>query len=57
MIGRHLDGVEDYVQAKTAAAELALTAARRVANLDVNVAVNAADDTKRGEIFLAVTGT
>jgi S-adenosylmethionine synthetase len=57
MIGRYLDRIEDYVQAKIVAAQLALTAARRVANLDVNVAVNAADDTKGGEIFLTVTGT
>ena len=56
MIGRYLDGVEDYVQAKTIAARLALTAARRVAKLDVNVAVNTADDTQGGEMFLTVTG-
>ena len=56
MIGRYLDGVEDYVQVKTIAARLALTAARRVAKLDVNVAVNTADDTQGGEMFLTVTG-
>ena len=60
MIGRYLDGVKDYVQAKAVAAQLALTAARRVANLDVRVAVNAADDTEypeQGGVFLTVTGT
>ncbi len=57
MIGRYLDGVQDYVQAKTIAAQLALTAARRIAKFDVSVAVNAADDTKAGEMFLTVTGT
>jgi S-adenosylmethionine synthetase len=57
MIGRYLASVDDYVQAKIAAAQVALTAARRVANLDFSVAVNAADDIGRGEIFLTVTGT
>jgi S-adenosylmethionine synthetase len=57
MIGRYLDGVEDYVQARTIAAQLSLTAARRIAKLDVSVAVNTADDTKGGEMFLTVTGT
>lgn len=57
MIGRYLDGVKDYIQAKTVATQLALTAACRVANLDARVAVNAADDTEQGEVFLTVTGT
>lgn len=57
MIGRYLCGIQDYVQAKSIAAQLVLTAARRIANLDVNVIVNAADDTQRGEVFLTVTGT
>lgn len=57
MIGRYLDGVEDYVQATTIAARISLAAARRTADLDFSVAVNTADDTKGGEMFLTVTGT
>jgi S-adenosylmethionine synthetase len=57
MIGRYLHGVEDYVQAKAIAAELAVTAADRVAKLDIDVAVNVADDPEGREVFLTVTGT
>jgi len=48
---------DDYGQAKHAARELALAAARRVSPMDVTAVVNAADDLAAGEVFLTVTGT
>ncbi len=57
MIGRHLAGVADYVRAKDAVRQISLSAAKAIANSEIEVAVNAADDAEKGEIFLTVTGT
>lgn len=57
MIGRHLTGIADYVEARDAARQVALTAARSVTGLDLEVVVNAADDIERGSVYLTVTGT
>jgi len=57
MIGRYLAGVAGYISTKTAARELALTAASRIASTEIDAVVNAADDIERGDIFLTVTGT
>lgn len=57
MIGRHLRGIGDYVDAKAQARKLALDAARRVTSYEVDAVVNVADDIERGDMFLTVTGT
>jgi S-adenosylmethionine synthetase len=57
MIGRWLRDAGDYVAKRAVAREVALGAARGVAGVDVEVAVNAADDVDRGDLFLTVTGT
>jgi S-adenosylmethionine synthetase len=57
MVARHVRDVGAYVQAKQAAADIAVAAARTVSPLEVSVSVNAADDLDRGELFLTVTGT
>ena len=57
MIARHLGNIDDYSQAKLAAQQAALDAARSQTNLEVDAIVNAADDLERGDIFLTVTGT
>lgn len=57
MIGRYLTCVADYLEAKAAALELALTTARGLTEGEVDGVVNAADDIESGEVFLTVTGT
>ena len=57
MVGRHLKSVQDYLEAKATAREVALDAARRATGLEVDAVVNAADHIESGEIFLTVTGT
>lgn len=57
MIGRHLRGIGDYMDAKAVARKLALDAARRMTGYEVDAVVNVADDFERGELFLTVTGT
>ena len=57
MIDRYLSGIEDYLQAKSAAKQVALKAARGEMDLEVDAVVNAADDLDRSEVFLTVTGT
>jgi S-adenosylmethionine synthetase len=57
MIGRFLSSMSDYVGIRDAARELALDAARRVTGHEVHAVVNAADDLKRGQVFLTVTGS
>ena len=57
MIDRELNDLADYVEARDAAARLALEAARREPALDAQVLVNAADDIESGRVYLTVTGT
>jgi len=57
LIGRFLSDPEDYADAKHRIAELAREAARSVTAKPVEVSVNAADDPRRGAIYLTVTGT
>ncbi len=57
MIGRYLSGIEDYLQAKIAARQVALEAARGKTDLEIDAVVNAADDLEQRGVFLTVTGT
>ena len=57
MIGRYLSGIEDYLQAKIVVRQIALSAARNKADLEVDAVVNAADDLDQRDVFLTVTGT
>jgi S-adenosylmethionine synthetase len=57
MIGRYLSGIEDYLQAKIAARQVALEAARGKTDLEIDAVVNAADDLEQRDVFLTVTGT
>jgi len=56
-VGRFISGIDDYAARKAAAAELATAAARGTTALPVEVAINAADDLARSDVFLTVTGT
>jgi S-adenosylmethionine synthetase len=51
MIGRHLRGIAEYTQAKIAARQLALEAARSKTSLEVDAIINAADAIEREEMF------
>jgi S-adenosylmethionine synthetase len=57
LIGRFLPGLEAYADAKRRVAEIARDAARSLTDKPVDVLVNAADDPKRGAIYLTATGT
>lgn len=57
LVDRHVASLDAYVAAKTDAGRLALAAASRAAPLDVSLALNAADDVARGDIYLTVTGS
>ncbi|OAF07751.1 S-adenosylmethionine synthase [Bradyrhizobium centrolobii] len=57
MIGRFLTDIDSYLQQKTALAEYARERASEQGFGDCEVAVNAADDTASGSIYLTVTGT
>jgi S-adenosylmethionine synthetase len=57
IIGRFVADIGEYERAKATATEIALAAAQRVTNFEVEAAVNAADDTAHGDVFLTVTGT
>ena len=56
-VGRYVHDLNDYVNKVAAARELALGAARRIAPMELDAVVNAADDLDRGDVFLTVTGT
>lgn len=56
-IGRFVSDLADYALRKEAARGLALEAARQVTALDVRASINAADDLRRGDVLLTVTGT
>ncbi len=56
-IGRHLPDLAAYVDAKSALRALAIEAARRATQLEVEAIVNAADDERAGDVYLTVIGT
>ena len=57
MIGKYLDTLEDYAEAKRALASEILALPETGAAGDVTVGVNAADDLATGSVYLTVTGT
>jgi len=57
IIDRFVADIGEYERAKATATGIALAAARRITNFEVEAAVNAADDMARGDVFLTVTGT
>ncbi|MGI9333398.1 MAG: methionine adenosyltransferase, partial [Gammaproteobacteria bacterium] len=57
MIGRHLPALEAYAQAVAQVKEIATRTVPRVADLELDVTVNAADAPATGEVYLTVTGT
>lgn len=57
LIGRFLPNLEAYAEAKQQVAGIAKGAAHTVTDKPVDVLVNAADEPKRGAIYLTVTGT
>ena len=54
MIGRFLNGMELYLQQRTALAEYARECAREHGFGDCEVAINAADDAESGSIYLTL---
>ncbi len=56
-VARFVRDLGDYIQKKALVRELALEAARRVTDFEVDVAVNTADDVDAGDIYLTATGT
>ncbi len=56
-VARHVADIADYLRKKSEVAALASEAARTVTNLEVEVEINAADDTDRGDVFLTTIGT
>ena len=57
VIGRHVETLSDYVDAKERAKRIARNAARDATDLDIVAAVNTADGLTAGSIYLTVTGT
>ena len=57
IVGRHVRSLPEYLAARDRARHLAAGAAREVADLDLMVDVNAADDPATGSVYLTVTGT
>lgn len=57
LVDRFLADIDEYLRKKSSVRALALDAARRVTQLEVNACVNVADDVERGDVFLTVTGT
>lgn len=56
-VSKFVTDAEDYMRSKAAVREIALSAARRLSTLDVEIKVNTADDVEHGEMYLTVTGT
>jgi S-adenosylmethionine synthetase len=56
-VSRFVTDIDDYVQKKALAEQLALDTARRATTHDVYAVINAADDVARGDVFLTVAGT
>ena len=57
MIGRHVASLADYAEKKSALAAEVGNIARNIADRDVTVAVNPADDPAAGKVYLTVTGS
>lgn len=56
-VDRHVESIGAYAAKKAEASRLVLGAASRASPLDTSVALNAADDESRGDVFLTVTGS
>ena len=56
-VGRFVQDASDYVRKKSEALALALETARSVTELEIDAAINFADDIGRGQMFLTVSGT
>lgn len=56
-VGRHVAGMDDYLEKKARLAERSAAAASRILGGPVDVQVNTADDPARGVVYLTVTGT
>jgi S-adenosylmethionine synthetase len=57
MIGRYLNDIDDYLQAKELVARIARDAAAPIHEGRLSIAVNTADDPDRERVYLTVTGT
>jgi S-adenosylmethionine synthetase len=57
LIGRYLQDLDDYLEAKRVLEELAREAAAAFWDGEIAVAVNTADDLDSGNVYLTVTGT
>lgn len=56
-IDRHIESIDAYVARKAAARRIVLDTVLQASALDASVALNAADDESRGDVFLTVTGS
>lgn len=56
-IGRHLNSLEAYKQAKENLSEAALDICKHMTKREVRILVNTADDLSREEVYLTVSGT
>ncbi len=57
IVGRHVQSLAAYLEAKDRARSIAEDAARGACALDLAAAVNTADDPAAGSVYLTVTGT
>jgi S-adenosylmethionine synthetase len=57
MVASHVRDIAEYARAKETVRKIVLEAARAASSLEVEVAVNVADDMERGDLFLTVSGT
>jgi S-adenosylmethionine synthetase len=56
-IDRYVESIGGYVARKSDAQQLAAAVVSRVSSLPASIAVNAADDASRGDVYLTVTGS
>jgi S-adenosylmethionine synthetase len=56
-VGKYLANGSDYLEKKERAKQTALEASRRVAQREVSIELNTADDPTQGKLYLTVTGT
>lgn len=56
-VSRFVTDIDDYREKRENVVRLVLDAAQRVTSLEVQAAVNVADDLDRGDVYLTVTGT
>ena len=56
-IDRYVESIAGYVARKSHAQQLAAAVVSRVSSLPASIAVNAADDASRGDVYLTVTGS